>query len=59
MTEAGTSAQPDLFEKPPPGIALGAGERAKAVEQLQMLLIGSDGRPERIGTETGDDEDHA
>ena len=50
--------QRDLFEEPPQGICLGNIERAKAVEQLQLLLAEamadlSDRQ------ETGDDEDHA
>ena len=58
MTKDGTSAQQDLFEEPPQGMRLGAAERAKALEQLQVLLMEAmaalGGRQE-----TGDDEDHA
>jgi hypothetical protein len=58
MTKHLSSAQPDLFEGPPQGMRLGAAERAKAVEQLQVLLT------EAMTTlsgwrETGDDQDHA
>ena len=53
-----TRAQQDLFEKPLPGMRLGAAERAKAVEQLQALLM------EATATlasrqEADDDQDHA
>jgi hypothetical protein len=39
MAKHWTRAQQDLFEEPPPGMRLGAAERAKAVEQLQALLM--------------------
>ena len=58
MARHGSSAQRDLFEEPPPAMRLGAIEREKAVEQLQVLLTEAmaalSGRQE-----TGDDEDHA
>jgi hypothetical protein len=58
MTKRWSGAQWDLFEEPPQSIRLGNIERAKAVEQLRVLLAeamaGLDGREE-----TGDDEDHA
>ena len=58
MTKHGASAQRDLFEEPSQAMRLGAIERAKAVEQLQVLLTEAmaalSGRQE-----TGDDEDHA
>jgi hypothetical protein len=58
MTKHWSGAQSDLFEEPPQSIRLGNIERAKAVEQLRVLLAeamaGLDGRQE-----TGDDEDHA
>jgi hypothetical protein len=58
MAKHWTSAQRDLFEERPEGGKLGAGERAKALEQLQALLIEAmatlRGRPE-----AGDDQDHA
>ena len=58
MTKHRSGAQWDLFEEPPQSIRLGNIERAKAVEQLRVLLAeamaGLDGRQE-----TGDDEDHA
>ena len=57
MTKHWSGAQWDLFEEPPQSIRLGNIERAKAVEQLRVLLAeamaGLDGRQE-----TGDDEDH-
>jgi hypothetical protein len=58
MTKHGASAQRDLFEETSQAMRLGAIERAKAVEQLQVLLTEAmaalSGRQE-----TGDDEDHA
>ena len=58
MTKQGASAQRDLFEEPPPAMRLGAIERAKAVAQLQALLMEAmaalSGRQERR-----DDKDHA
>jgi hypothetical protein len=58
MVKHCSSAQPDLFEKPPQGIKLDNIERAQVVEQLQVLLTeamaGLSGQQE-----TGDDEDHA
>lgn len=58
MAKHWTRAQPDLFEEPPPGIKFGATERAKAMEQLQLLLM------EAMATlgsrrEADDDQDHA
>jgi hypothetical protein len=61
MAKHCSSTQRDLFEEPPQGIKLDNIERAKAVEQLQVLLTeamaGLSGRQER--QETGDDKDHA
>jgi hypothetical protein len=58
MTKQWSSTQRDLFEEPPQGMRLGIVERAKAVEQLRVLLTeamaGLSGR-----RETGDDNDHA
>lgn len=58
MTKHWSGGQWDLFEEPPQSMRLGSIERAKAVEQLRVLLAeamaGLDGRQE-----TGDDEDHA
>jgi len=56
MTKYWTSAQPDLFEDRPEVRKLGANERAKALEQLQLLLM------EAIAIlgvqpEAGDDQD--
>jgi len=39
MAKHWSNAQPDLFEDPPSGAALAPAERAKALEQLQALLI--------------------
>ena len=58
MTKHRTRAQPDLFEKRPEHRELGAAQRIKALEQLQLLLIEATvivGVPE----EAGDDQDHA
>ncbi len=58
MTKYWSGAQRDLFEEPRQSIRLGNIERAKAVEQLRVLLAeamaGLGGQQE-----TGDDEDHA
>ena len=58
MAKHRSSAQRDLFEEAPQDIKLANIERAKALEQLQVLLTeamaGLSGRKE-----TGDDEDHA
>jgi hypothetical protein len=51
-------AQSDLFEEPPQGMRLGAAERAKALEQLQLLLTEAMVSPDRR-REAGDDKDHA
>jgi len=58
MARYWSSAQRDLFEEPPHSMKLGVVERAKALEQLQVLLTEamadlSDRQ------ETGDDKDHA
>jgi hypothetical protein len=53
-----SNVQRDLFEEPPQGMRLGVGERAKALEQLQVLLTEAmAGLSDR--QETGDDQDHA
>ena len=39
MANHGTRAQGDLFDRPPPDLELGATERAKLLEQLQLLLM--------------------
>ena len=56
--------QPDLFETPPPQIALAPAERTKLVDQLRVLLMeamaiseAAAGAQDRL--EAGDDEDHA
>jgi hypothetical protein len=56
--------QPDLFETPPPRIALAPAERTKLVDQLRVLLMeamaiseATAGAQDRL--EAGDDEDHA
>jgi hypothetical protein len=58
MANHGTTAQEDLFDGPPPDLKLGATERAKLLEQLQLLLL------EGIATtearrRADDDQDHA
>jgi hypothetical protein len=53
-----SSVQPDLFEKPPQDMKLGAAERANALEQLQVLLTEAMASPSGR-RETGDDQDHA
>jgi hypothetical protein len=58
MTKGWTSAEPDLFEEPAPAAPLAAAERAKAMQQLQALLI------EALATsgiqrQAGDDQDYA
>ena len=57
MAKHSTRAQRDLFDEGAPGMKLGATERAKAMEQIQLLLM------EVMATlrsrrETGDDQDH-
>lgn len=57
MAKHWTRAQRDLFDEGEPGMKLGATERAKAMEQIQLLLM------EVMATlrsrrETGDDQDH-
>jgi hypothetical protein len=57
MARNRTSTQRDLFEKPATTVPLTPAARAKALEQLQALLI------EAMASvssqrETGDDEDH-
>lgn len=58
MAKHCSSAQRDLFEKPPQGTKLDNSERRKVVEQLRVLLTeamtGVSGRQEM-----GDDKDHA
>lgn len=58
MANHWSNTQPDLFEAPPPRVALAPVERAKVLEQLQALLA------EAMATatnrmETGDDQDRA
>ena len=58
MAKHWTRAQRDLFDEPPPDVKLGATERAKAMEQLQLLLM------EVMATlgrrrEADDEQDHA
>jgi len=38
MVKRWVNTQPDLFEEPPPAIALAPAERAKVLKQLQALL---------------------
>ncbi len=55
MAKAGT--QQDLFEASPPSVVLAPVERAKALEQLQALLIEAlETTADR--TETGDEQVH-
>jgi hypothetical protein len=58
MAKQWSSAQQDLFEEPPLGVRLGATERAKAVEQLQALLMEAMAIL-GVRLEAGDDQDHA
>jgi hypothetical protein len=57
MVNHWTRAQRDLFDEPPSDMKLGATERAKAMEQLQLLLMEvmatSGGR-----READDEQDH-
>jgi hypothetical protein len=57
MAKHWSSTQRDLFEERPQGMRLGSAERAKAVEQLQVLL--TEAMASLSGRrEMGDDEDH-
>jgi hypothetical protein len=58
MAKNWSSAQPDLFEELPQGVKLGAAERAKVVEQLQLLLMEAMAAAS-ARVEAGDDKDHA
>jgi hypothetical protein len=58
MAKHWTNAQQDLVEGPPPGPPLAPAERAKALEQLQALLVEAMATPTNR-TETDDDQDHA
>ena len=58
MAKHRTSTQQDLFEEPPPSTRLEATERAKALEQLQALLMEAVAIS-RDQPEAGDDQDHA
>jgi hypothetical protein len=58
MAKRWSSAQRDLFEEAPRSIRIGNIERAKAVEQLRVLLVEAMAGLDRR-QETGDDEDHA
>lgn len=58
MAKHGTNAQQDLFEEPPPVAPLAPAERAKALEQLQALLIEAITTP-TDQRETGYEQDHA
>jgi hypothetical protein len=56
--------QPDLFETPPPRMALNPAERTNLVDQLRVLLMEALAAPEAAAgsqdrSEAGDDEDHA
>ena len=58
MAKPWTSAQQDLFEERPGGWTLGAAERVKALEQLQVLLMEAIAIL-AVQLEAGDDQDHA
>ena len=58
MAEHRTRAQQDLFEKRPEDKELGASARAKALEQLQLLLMEAMAIL-RVQPKVGDDQDHA
>lgn len=58
MANDGTTAQGDLFDGPPPGLKLGATERAKLLEQLQLLLLEGMTTTE-AQRRADDDQDHA
>ena len=54
--------QPDLFQTPPPRMALDPAERTKLVDQLQVLLSEAMAAPQAAAQdrwEADDDEDHA
>jgi hypothetical protein len=57
MTKHWARTQQDLFEKRP-GRKLGAATRAKALEQLQLLLIEAMAIL-GVQAEAGDDQDHS
>lgn len=52
------SSQPDMFEVPPPENVLAPLQRAKALEQLQALLMEAMAILESR-SEAGDDQNHA
>ena len=58
MVKQWVSTQPDLFEEPPPEMTrtLGPAQRAKALEQLQALLMEAMAILESW-SEVGDDQD--
>jgi hypothetical protein len=58
MAKQWVSTQPDLFEEPLRGKALAPAQRAKALEQLQALLMEAMVTLES-GSEAGDDQDQA
>jgi hypothetical protein len=57
MTKHWRRAQQDLFEKPSEDRKLGPAARAKALEQLQLLLIEAMAIL-GVQAEAGDDQDH-
>jgi hypothetical protein len=57
MTKHWARAQQDLFEKRPEDRKLGAAARAKALEQLRLLLIEAMAIL-GVQAEAGDDQDH-
>jgi hypothetical protein len=58
MSKHWVSSQPDLFEKPRPAKALAPAERARALQQLQALLMEAMAILENR-SEASDDQDHA
>ncbi len=58
MANHRTRAQRDLFDQPRLGMEIGATERAKAIEQLQLLLMEVMAISE-ARRETDNDQDHA
>jgi hypothetical protein len=58
MAKHWVRSQPDLFEKPRPAMALAPAERAKALQQLQALLMEATAVLDNR-SEASDDQDHA
>ena len=58
MAKRWQSTQRDMFEEPPPAIALAQAQRAKVLKQLEALLMEAMAILES-GSEAGDEQDHA